>query len=86
MLNRWIRGKVCSISINQLNKKQIEAKKLLDSCKNTTVKNFIFSSTAAIYKEGHYRASRIIGEFFAINEAVSFIQELTWSNVDIYSY
>ena len=32
-------------------------KKLLDSCKNTTVKNFIFSSTAAIYKEGQYKVS-----------------------------
>jgi UDP-glucose 4-epimerase len=32
-------------------------KKLLDACKNTTVKNFIFSSTAAIYKEGQYKVS-----------------------------
>lgn len=32
-------------------------KKLLDSCINTTVKNFIFSSTAAIYKEGQYKVS-----------------------------
>jgi UDP-glucose 4-epimerase len=32
-------------------------KRLLDSCKNTTVKNFIFSSTAAIYKEGQYKVS-----------------------------
>ena len=32
-------------------------KKLLDSCKNTTVKNFVFSSTAAIYKEGQYKVS-----------------------------
>ena len=32
-------------------------KSLLDACKNTTVKNFIFSSTAAIYKEGQYRVS-----------------------------
>ena len=31
--------------------------KLLDACKNTTVKNFIFSSTAAIYKEGQYIVS-----------------------------
>tara|TARA_B100000085_G_scaffold15402_1_gene13284 strand:+ start:362 stop:682 length:321 start_codon:yes stop_codon:yes gene_type:complete len=45
-----------------------------------------FYRVIAIYKEGHYRASRIIGEFFAINEAASFIQELTGSNVDIYSY
>jgi len=30
---------------------------LLDACKNTTVKNFIFSSTAAIYKEGQYKVS-----------------------------
>ena len=32
-------------------------KKLLDACKNTTVKNFIFSSTAAIYREGQYKVS-----------------------------
>ena len=32
-------------------------KKLLGSCKNTTVKNFIFSSTAAVYKEGQYEVS-----------------------------
>ena len=32
-------------------------KKLLDACKNTTIKNFIFSSTAAIYKEGQYKVS-----------------------------
>ena len=35
----------------------IGTKKLLDACKNTTVKNFIFSSTAAIYKEGQYKVS-----------------------------
>ena len=32
-------------------------KRLLDACKNTTVKNLIFSSTAAIYKEGQYKVS-----------------------------
>ena len=32
-------------------------KKLLDACKDTTIKNFIFSSTAAIYKEGQYKVS-----------------------------
>jgi UDP-glucose 4-epimerase len=32
-------------------------KRLLDACKNTTIKNFIFSSTAAIYKEGQYKVS-----------------------------
>jgi len=32
-------------------------KNLLEACKDTTVKNFIFSSTAAIYKEGQYRVS-----------------------------
>tara|TARA_B110000211_G_C14051095_1_gene541264 strand:+ start:251 stop:1225 length:975 start_codon:yes stop_codon:yes gene_type:complete len=32
-------------------------KKLLEACKNTNVKNFIFSSTAAIYKEGQYRVT-----------------------------
>tara|TARA_B100001093_G_scaffold312415_1_gene298114 strand:- start:715 stop:1692 length:978 start_codon:yes stop_codon:yes gene_type:complete len=32
-------------------------KKLLDACNNTTVKNIIFSSTAAIYKEGQYKVS-----------------------------
>ena len=31
--------------------------KLLAACKKTTVKNFIFSSTAAIYKEGQYEVS-----------------------------
>ena len=31
--------------------------KLLDACKDTTIKNFIFSSTAAIYKEGQYKVS-----------------------------
>ena len=30
--------------------------KILEACKRTTVKNFIFSSTAAIYKEGQYKA------------------------------
>ncbi len=32
-------------------------KKILEACANTTVKNFIFSSTAAIYKEGQYKVS-----------------------------
>ena len=32
-------------------------KKLLEACENTTIKNFIFSSTAAIYKEGQYQVS-----------------------------
>ena len=32
-------------------------KKLLDACTNTPVKNFIFSSTAAIYREGQYKVS-----------------------------
>ena len=32
-------------------------KKLLEACKNSMVKNFIFSSTAAIYKEGQYKVS-----------------------------
>ena len=31
--------------------------KILDACKKTTVKNFIFSSTAAIYREGQYKVS-----------------------------
>jgi len=30
---------------------------LLNSCKNTEVKNFIFSSTAAVYKDGLYRVN-----------------------------
>ena len=32
-------------------------KKLIEACKSSTVKNFIFSSTAAIYKEGQYKVS-----------------------------
>ena len=32
-------------------------KKLMEACKNSTVKNFIFSSTTAIYKEGQYKVS-----------------------------
>ena len=32
-------------------------KKLLETFKDTTVKNIIFSSTAAIYKEGQYKVS-----------------------------
>ena len=32
-------------------------KKLLDASRKTNVKNFIFSSTAAIYKEGQYKVS-----------------------------
>ena len=32
-------------------------KNLLEACKGTNVKNFIFSSTAAIYKEGQYKVS-----------------------------
>ena len=32
-------------------------KKLLEACENSMVKNFIFSSTAAIYKEGQYKVS-----------------------------
>ena len=31
--------------------------KLLEACKNTSIKNVIFSSTAAIYKEGQYQVS-----------------------------
>ncbi len=32
-------------------------KNLLDVCKNTEIKNFVFSSTAAIYKDGQYKVS-----------------------------
>ena len=32
-------------------------KKILDACINTAVKNVIFSSTAAVYKEGQYKVS-----------------------------
>ena len=32
-------------------------KSLLEACKKTTVKNFIFSSTAAIYKDGQYKVN-----------------------------
>jgi len=32
-------------------------KKILSACINTTVKNIIFSSTAAVYKEGQYKVS-----------------------------
>ena len=35
----------------------IGTKKLLNACKKTHVRNFIFSSTAAIYKEGQYKVS-----------------------------
>ena len=31
--------------------------KLLEACEKTSVRNFIFSSTAAVYKEGQYRVS-----------------------------
>ena len=30
-------------------------KNLLAACKNTTIKNFVFSSTAAVYKDGKYK-------------------------------
>ena len=30
-------------------------KNLLRSCENTTIKNFVFSSTAAVYKDGQYK-------------------------------
>ena len=32
-------------------------KKLLEACNNTSIKNFIFSSTAAIYKDGQYKVN-----------------------------
>ena len=32
-------------------------KNLLAACKNTTIKNFIFSSTAAVYKDGQYKVN-----------------------------
>jgi UDP-glucose 4-epimerase len=32
-------------------------KNLLEACKKTSVRNFIFSSTAAIYKEGQYKVT-----------------------------
>ena len=35
----------------------IGTKKLLKACKKTNVRNFIFSSTAAIYKDGQYKVS-----------------------------
>ena len=35
----------------------IGTKKLLEACKNTSIKNFIFSSTAAVYKDGQYKVS-----------------------------
>ena len=39
------------------NNNVIGTKKLLEACKKTSVKNFIFSSTAAIYKEGQYKVT-----------------------------
>ena len=39
------------------NNNVLGTKKLLEACKGTSVKNFIFSSTAAIYKEGQYKVS-----------------------------
>ena len=35
----------------------INTKHLISACKNTTVKNFIFSSTAAVYKDGTYKVN-----------------------------
>ena len=35
----------------------IGTKKLIEACKDSFVKNFIFSSTAAIYKDGQYKVS-----------------------------
>jgi UDP-glucose 4-epimerase len=35
----------------------IGTKKLIEACKDSSVKNFIFSSTAAIYKDGQYKVS-----------------------------
>ena len=32
-------------------------KNLLKACKNTQIKNFVFSSTAAVYKEGQYKVN-----------------------------
>ncbi len=32
-------------------------KKLLEACKNTTIKNLVFSSTAAVYKDGQYKVN-----------------------------
>ncbi len=40
----------------------------------------------AIYNEGYHRASRIISEFYNVEDAMVFIAELTGSKVDIYSY
>ena len=37
------------------NNNVLGTQKLLSACKKTKVKNFIFSSTAAIYKEGQYK-------------------------------
>ena len=35
----------------------IGTKKLLSACQNTLIKNFIFSSTAAVYKDGQYKVN-----------------------------
>ena len=35
----------------------IGTQKILNSCKDTGIKNFIFSSTAAIYKDGQYKVN-----------------------------
>jgi len=35
----------------------IGTKRLIEACKDSSVKNFIFSSTAAIYKDGQYKVS-----------------------------
>tara|TARA_B100000963_G_C22520198_1_gene622682 strand:- start:117 stop:1088 length:972 start_codon:yes stop_codon:yes gene_type:complete len=35
----------------------IGTKNLLKACKNTSIKNFVFSSTAAIYKDGQHKVS-----------------------------
>ena len=32
-------------------------KNLLEACKNTGIKNFVFSSTAAVYKDGQYKVN-----------------------------
>ena len=41
------------------NNNVIGTRNLLNACKNTSIRNFIFSSTAAVYKDGIYKVKEI---------------------------
>ena len=45
-----------------------------------------FYRVFGVYKEGHYKTRKVLGDFYNVTDASIFIQEITGVQVYIYSY